>query len=491
MNPRPDRNQSPKTTLTGGKILRGIARLIQIAKLYEDNNKLIVDSIAFFKHSIKKSGNGKEQVSLQIVNGRFYLQEEKLPLFRKEAQVFNQMLRYLESRSIYGFHFDADLEKVPPKEILAFIRLLNRSGQQKSPFEWFKTELDKRDIHWLVPIQEAEQTQRNTILEIKIGQSDTLDRKKESAKKTYHYALNSVKEVADKLLANKEAGIRKSIRMVQRMVDIMTEDDTTFFALSTIRMYDDYTFTHSLNVALLAMSLGKRIGMKRHTLEKLGLCGLFHDLGKIEIPKKILNKRGKLNDSEFEEIKKHSLNSALLILKLKTEKYRKVHLFVSPFEHHIRYDHSGYPSIDKKRPISLFGRILTIVDVYDAITSPRIYRPTSMSPDRALGIMLADSGKHFDPVLLKMFVNMLGIYPIGTLLKLDTGEMGLALQNSQATDPTRPMIQLLKPGIKDRYTKGKVINLADRKPKTGRYKWNIIKTQHPAALGIQPANYIL
>ena len=188
------------------------------------------------------------------------------------------------------------------------------------------------------------------------------------------------------MVSGKEVGIRKPVRMVQRMVDIITEDDTTFFALSTIRMYDDYTFAHSLNVALLAMSLGKKIGMDRNTLEKLGLCGLFHDLGKIEIPKHILNKKGKLNNSEFEEIKKHSVNSAMLILKLKTNKYRKVHLFVSPFEHHIRYDHSGYPSIDKRRPISLFGRILTIVDVYDAITSPRIYRQSSMSPGSSSGV---------------------------------------------------------------------------------------------------------
>jgi HD-GYP domain-containing protein (c-di-GMP phosphodiesterase class II) len=256
-------------------------------------------------------------------------------------------------------------------------------------------------------------------------------------------------------------------------------------------MYDDYTFAHSLNVALLAMSLGKRIGMKRSTLEKLGLCGLFHDLGKIEIPKKILNKKGKLKDSEFEEIKKHSLISALLILKLKTDKHRRVQLFVSPFEHHIRYDHSGYPSIDKRRPISLFGRILTIADVYDAITSPRIYRPTSMSPDRALGLMLSDSGKHYDPVLLKVFVNMLGLYPVGTLLELNTGEIGLAMHTDQEGDKTRPKVQLLDLNENKEYIKGKVIDLAERNQMTGDYRWNIVKTKHPAAIGVQPAKYIL
>ncbi len=493
MKPPAASRRSKKAPPQAGEILRALSRLIQIAKLYDDNNKLVASAVTAFKQSILKSSNGREHVSLQIHNGRFYLQEQKVPLYRKDAQLFNRVLRYLEARQIYGFHFDSDLDKIAIPKATTFARLLHQCAKQTSPFDWFTLELGKHDIHWLIAIKESNRSRREEPLLTQVSPTNSTQRKKEAAKKTYHFALGSVKEVADKLLTNKEASIRKSLRMVQRMVDIITEDDTTFFALSTIRMYDDYTYTHSLNVALLAMALGKRIGMKRQTLEKLGLCGLFHDLGKIEVPKQILNKRGKLNDAEFEEIKKHSMNSALLILKLKTEKYRKVHLLVSPFEHHIRFDHSGYPNLDRKRPISLFGRILTIVDVYDAITSPRIYRPTSMSPDKALGIMLADSGKHFDPVLLKMFVNMLGVYPIGTVLLLDSGEMGLAVHSPEDDDPdpARPVVQLLLPGSDDQYTKGDLINLTDRDPQTGAYKWNVLKTQHPAALGIQPANYIL
>ncbi len=491
MKPPATNSRKKKLLRSAGDILQALSRLIQIAKLYDDNNKLVASAVLAFKQSIAKHGSDHGHVSLQIHNGRFYLQEEKIPLVRKDAQLFNRVQRYLETRQIYGFHFDSSLEAIAIPEVTTFVRLLQQSAKQASPFDWFTRELDRQNIHWLVAIKATDHSRQHESLLTQIGPTNSPEHKKEVAKKTYHFALGSVKEVADKLLTNKEASIRKSLRMVQRMVDIITEDDTTFFALSTIRMYDDYTYTHSLNVALLAMALGKRIGMKRQTLEKLGLCGLFHDLGKIEVPKQILNKRGKLNDAEFEEIKKHSMNSALLILKLKTEKYRKVHLLVSPFEHHIRFDHSGYPNLDRKRPISLFGRILTIVDVYDAITSPRIYRPTSMSPDKALGIMLADSGKHFDPVLLKLFVNMLGVYPIGTVLELDSGEMGLAVHNPEQDDPARPMVQLLRPDPDEEFTKGDLINLTDRDPKSGAYKWNIIKTQHPAALGIQPANYIL
>jgi len=481
---------SQKQDSSGHDLLRAITRLIQIGRLYEDNNNLAVEAVAAFKRSVGNACLGEPQVSLQIYNGRFFLQQEKLPLLRKHISLFNQMMQFMEKRKIFGWHFRAGLDRVDGKDILLFTRLLDRAGKEENPLDWLVSELDKNDIHWVAVIRESSLYQGDC-LESTMAESETLERKKEAAKKTYQNALNSIKEVAQKLLSRNEVGIRKSVRMVQRMVDIIMEDATTFMALSTIRMYDDYTYTHSLNVAILAMTLGKKIGMKRTTLERLGLCGLFHDLGKIEIPKKILNKKGKLDDSEYEEIKKHSMASAALILKLKTEKYRKGHLLISPFEHHVRYDHSGYPSIDKRRPISLFGRILTIVDVFDAITSPRIYRPTSMSPDQALGHMLSDSGKYYDPALLKVFINMLGVYPVGTLLKFDTGEMGLSLHANNDRDQTRPKVQLLIQGKDKSYEKGKVIDLGERNPGTGAYKRTIVQSLHPATLGLQPASYIL
>ncbi len=488
MTLQPGSNNPHKDNPDGVALLKGMARLIQISRLYEDNNKLIIAAIHEFKQAVKASSCDNLQVTLQIVNGRFFLQGEKLPHLRKNAKLFNLMRQFLEQRSIYGLHFDTDMETVTAYEILTFFRWLNLSEKYENPSEWLQTKLEKNGIEWLTVVQDPISTPPEDSPEPEL---ETSSPKNETAKKTYHYTLNSVHEVAEKLLAGKETSIRKPVRMVQRMVDILSEDDTAFFSLSTLRIYDDYTFTHSLNVAILAMLLGKQIGMKRKTLEKLGLCGLFHDLGKIEIPKEILNKKGKLDDSEYDEIKKHSVNSALLILKMKTDKYRKFHLFVSPFEHHIRHDHSGYPAVDKKHSISLFGRILTIVDVYDAITSPRIYRPTTLSPDKALGYMLSNSGKHFDPVLLKFFINMLGVYPNGTLLELDTGEMGLVLHCANKPDRTRPFVQLLDQTAPQQYTKGKTIDLADRHPQTDQYLRNIVKTHHPAAFGIQPAKFIL
>ncbi len=131
------------------------------------------------------------------------------------------------------------------------------------------------------------------------------------------------------------------------------------------------------------------------------------------------------------------------------------------------------------------------MDVFDAITSPRVYRPTSMSPDQALGYMMSDSGKYYDPVLFKVFIDMLGLYPVGTLLKLDSSEMGLVLHAHNGGDHARPKVQLLIQSKDKSFEKGNVIDLNERNPETGKHKRTIVQSLHPATLGIKPAHYIL
>lgn len=172
-----------KCNLAGGKLLKGIARLIQIAKLYEDNNKLILEAVEALKQAVKQSGNGNGQASLQIFNGRFFLQEEKLPLLRKDARLFNHMLNFLEKRSVFGLHFDANLKNTPPKEILTFVRLLYLAKQHAEPAEWLQRELEKNNLHWVVVIQESTLTLRDVSMESKFRQSEALDQKKRPPKK--------------------------------------------------------------------------------------------------------------------------------------------------------------------------------------------------------------------------------------------------------------------------------------------------------------------
>lgn len=471
---------------SGESFLKAINGLTQIAKIHADNNDILADSIQKFVRLLKKLGQDDSEVAIHLSEGRFYFQGEKLYLRPANAALFNRMVRYMEERGLYGLQIDADLQGVAPQHIVAFFRQLDQCVKQDDPSTWLTDQIVRRQMQWVSVAQTPYRPNTDDAAPL-----DDLTQKKAAVRKTYAGTLSSIKEIAGKLATNQRVGMRNSVRLVQKMVDIITEDETLFLGISTIRIYDDYTYTHSLNVAILAMCLGKHIGLNRLMLERLGLCGLFHDLGKVAIPRELLNKQGSLNEDEYAVLKTHSMHSARLILRLKSKDDRKSKILVPPFEHHMGYDHSGYPKVLTGPKISLFGRILTIVDVYDAITSPRIYRKNALSPDKAIAQMATQSGTHFDPILFKVFVGMMGVYPVGTLVKLDSGELGIVKQPSKRTGRSRPIVQCIIRDDDQSYSKGAVVDLADRDDATGEYFHNIIATMHPSTIGVQAAAFLL
>ena len=224
----------------------------------------------------------------------------------------------------------------------------------------------------------------------------------------------------------------------------------------------------------------------------MSLAALFHDLGKTDVPREILNKPGPLNDLELQVMKKHSLDSVRRIIRLKTTRQKKAGLLLPPFEHHLKYDLSGYPKTPRKKPLSLFGRIVCIADVFDALTAPRVYRPVAWSPDRALGFMLERSGKDFDPLLLKVFINMIGVYPVGTLLRLDNEDIGLVSRYAEGEDGRKELwLQLLCPEEGGGFRKDELINLGSWNPATASFARPVQESLHPSVYGIQPAEFLL
>ncbi|MBW1764157.1 MAG: hypothetical protein JRJ23_05355, partial [Deltaproteobacteria bacterium] len=184
------------------------------------------------------------------------------------------------------------------------------------------------------------------------------------------------------------------------------------------------------------------------------------------------------------------LNSARLLLKLKASPDSKARILVPLFEHHLKYDLSGYPRADWKKPLTLFGKIISIADKYDTLTSSRSYRKYLLSPDRALGYMFDRAGKAFDPLLIKVFINILGVYPVGTLLKLDNGELALVVSSPSREFSKRPLVCVLEKENEGSYRKKEIINLDERDTESGNYVREVIETYHPSAFGIQPVQHI-
>jgi HD-GYP domain-containing protein (c-di-GMP phosphodiesterase class II) len=465
-------------SLMGERLFRALYRLVRTVNIYGDNNQLLMDCVNELVGAVAEWCMDEDDLTIQVSLGRFFLQNEKYVYRREATSLINEMLRYFEKRGLQGLRFYAEVKDASSAQILEFARLVNHAGLEEDPSAWLVQQLEEKTFPWVEIVRGPETSPRKEDSE-----------RKEIGRRIYSHALTSIHEVSDKITSQKHQGIRKVKRVVQNIVDLLEQDNALLLAMSTIRDCDAYLYTHSVNVAILSMSLGKRIGLSRMSLSTLGLCGLFHDLGKLDIPSEILNKPGDLTDAEFEEVRKHPLRSVSHIVKLETNRDLKVKLILPPFEHHLKYDLSGYPQTHREKPVSLFGRILTIADVFDALTSNRTYAE-AMTLDCALGLMLEGSGKDFDPILLKVFFNMLGVYPVGTLLQLDTGQMCLVMDPPEDDDRTRPRVVLLDADGQARVKKGKVVDLAERDPQTGSFRRNILRSLNPSLYGIQPFEFI-
>jgi putative nucleotidyltransferase with HDIG domain len=205
-----------------------------------------------------------------------------------------------------------------------------------------------------------------------------------------------------------------------------------------MQRHDNYTFTHMVNVSILMMGQARTFGIEGRLLRDLGLAGLMHDIGKVRTPTEILNKPDKLTDREFEIMKRHTSDGALI---LRRTPEMPTLAPVIAFEHHLRLDGSGYPTTSARPSMNLGTMLCSIADVYDAMRSQRKYQE-SFASERILTVLQRNDGKQLDQRLVRRFVQLVGIYPPGTLVRLNTGALALVVR-VHAPDPFRPSVRVL------------------------------------------------
>jgi putative nucleotidyltransferase with HDIG domain len=245
---------------------------------------------------------------------------------------------------------------------------------------------------------------------------DKLDNSFDLYAKTVKILKNVMNDVRTGKLLNKDAISSIS----KKMLEITKYNKNLLSSVAKLKSYDEYTFEHSINVGIFASSLAKHIGLPEQEVEILTLSGILHDTGKMLVPSEILNKPGKLTDEEFKIMKSHVIKGYDYLLK---QGFDKEPLKIV-IEHHERYDGSGYPYGLSDKDISLHGKIGAVVDIYDAITSDRVYHK-GMQAAKALKLMFNWSDSHIDKKVFEFFVTHIGIYPVGTLLMLNTNELAL------------------------------------------------------------------
>ena len=267
---------------------------------------------------------------------------------------------------------------------------------------------------------------------------------KARAKGIYAQTLDAISEVMGHVKIGKALRLKRAKRVVQTMVDQLLAAEANLLGLTNLRCHDEYTYNHSVNVGILSMAVGQRIGLGRNSLVDLGMAAIFHDIGKSCIPLAILNKTTALDDQEWAVMRRHPVFGVRELLKLKGLDALTARIMQGAFEHHLSLDGSGYPPVAYPQGVSISGRIIAIADCYDALTSSRVYRREAETPDATLRYILQKSGAIYDPILAKLFVNALGLYPVGTLCQLSTGELAVVFESHP--DPEeweRPLVKII------------------------------------------------
>ena len=265
--------------------------------------------------------------------------------------------------------------------------------------------------------------------------------------KTKKEILNSIQKIYDLSTRTTETLYAETIShanaVIEKLVDTIVDNPKMYIDIDSLRIYDDCTYNHSLGVTVLSIAIGKSLGLSKKNLSQLALCALLHDIGKMHVPIEIISKPDKLTDEEFAEIKKHPCKGGSI---LKKNDLVSGLVLSGVISHHEKVDGTGYPNGLKGKHIPLFGRIVSCADVYDALTSTRPYR-TPATPSEAIEYIMGGSGRQFDRGVVKGFLKCISPYPVGSCIKLSTGEKAIIVcQNS--SNPMRPKIFMMdKPTV--------------------------------------------
>jgi HD-GYP domain-containing protein (c-di-GMP phosphodiesterase class II) len=314
---------------------------------------------------------------------------------------------------------------------------------------------------------------------------------KEVAKRTYEQSVAVTKDVVNSIRMGRTASIKKVKRAVQGVVDQVLRNETSMIGLTTIRDYDEYTFVHSVNVTIFSVSIGKRLGLTKLQLYDLGMAALMHDVGKSRVPIEVLNKKGALNDEEWQIMQSHPWMGMLTLFGLRGYGEIPYRGIIVAHEHHMKIDLTGYPKAVRKRTPSLYTKIVAIADGFDAATSRRVYQENPIQPDQVLREMWENRRRGLDPALVKAFINLLGIYPVGTCVILDTYEVAIVhAANPKLELSNRPLVRVLCTPDGATLDQGPIVDLAETGP-DGSLVRSIIKVTNPAKYGINPSDYFV
>ncbi|MDI6783509.1 MAG: HD domain-containing protein [bacterium] len=384
----------------------------------------------------------------------------------------HQFVAMFRKRGVGSIGFTSGLEF---EELRAFIYAFHVVEKMDEIENAFHNELVRRNVTHIVLSKPA-----------KAKKSGTAQSRWEGAKQIYAATTKLVESTMLTASTEKVVEVDNVKPVVKQIVENLMDDPSILMSLASIKSFDNYLFTHSVNVCILTLAQAMHLNLDAEFVLQLGMGSLLHDLGKTFIPAEILNKPGKLSDEEWEIMKQHPIEGMKLILK---SKYVTQLPAILIYGHHWKYNYSGgYPAVTRKPDWNRFVGIVTISDCYDAITTNRPYNRLHL-PSEAVSVIKKMAGIDFDPVLVKHFITILGSYPIGSLVGLNNGDLALVLQ-ATPEDPQHPKVRIIADEQGKKYDEITLLDLSEKDEDENIYPLYIEKTVDPEEVHIRISDYL-
>jgi HD-GYP domain-containing protein (c-di-GMP phosphodiesterase class II) len=464
----------------GRGLLKQLYASMKTAQIYDQNNVMFLKQSDALRDIVDKILEREGKIQVKFKEGHIFLNEFRL---RLDFDGYSACRALSEEFFEYGVESITFEQGISQRELDKFVFLISHldPDTEEHIFGFLEARLHEVGIEHI--------KLAGLVLKDKDSDSKLKEKRKEQAKKTFFGAVAVIKEVTGYVDSGKAVPVIKLKRAVQKLVDCVVEDEETFMGFTAIKNFDDYTYVHSANVCVLSILFGMRLGLDKKRVSELGFAALFHDVGKIRLPHDLITKPSEFDDNDWKKIKKHPFLGAKSLLGIRCLDEYSQRAIVVAFEHHLNLDLSGYPELTKPRELNLFSRIVSIADAYDAMTSGRVYLKTPISPDEALRKMFYRQDKFYDPVLLKVFVNVVGVYPVGTVVFLNQGELGLILKVN-SDDLTRPVVRIIADKKGEMETTLEV-DLREKDETTDEYRRHIVQSLDPSQYKIDLSKYLL
>lgn len=389
-------------------ILKNMNAALKSRKLYPPGHPAIAAPVNKTHSLLTEELKGINNLAIAIVNETLVFEDD---MMADGEKLYPDLIQYMAEKSVDAIIFEKGFSN---KELSDIFEIL--AGAQVFHGQELQKELHSRGVL------------RITLKTIPTGKRNVLE--------IYNGAVEIVQNVMGEVRMGKIPKAGPVSDIVSEMTESVFSDPHAMIGLTMIKNYDNYLYNHSVNVSIMALSLGKAMGLSEAELHAVGVGALLHDIGKTGVSEQIIRKPGGLSSEEWDKIKEHPQLGSNIIKRMEGIDETIGRLI---YEHHIKFDHSGYPeTVDTLHPLS---QVLTICDAYDALTTLRVYQKPH-DPVEAIKVMSNFSGRHFNPDMLKTFMDMMGLYPVGTMVRLTTGEIGIVLRLNEGA-PEKPVVKIL------------------------------------------------